>query len=155
MSDSLIYIRKPILTDLLYLNDVDLKAYEDPLGPEEWQNVLQDQSYLKLLAVAPQYPMGFVVWRLVYDTAEITRLGVKPCARNQGVGSELLKAVEISASAAVLKYVTLVVSETFCYGSDSLVPWLKKRGYHYLDVLHGEGYFCGQPEDAFVFRREL
>jgi GNAT superfamily N-acetyltransferase len=84
-------------------------------------------------------------------------MGVKPSYRHNGVGSQLLSAVETILIQNGNKDVQFPIVESFCYPSCTfdLSQWLTHRKYAATRVMKGTGVYMGEKEDEIVFTKSL
>jgi len=146
-------IRRPQLSDLHYLYDIDLKCFDDNLTLDEWREYLGDAGHEILVCMLDDLPVGFVVWHV----NDLLRLAVKPACSYLGLGTRLLRAVENILIKRGMRYMSINVPESLCCPDQSLDAsgWLLKRGFKATSIHRGGGVFCDNPEDAFVFTKTL
>jgi GNAT superfamily N-acetyltransferase len=149
-------IRKPTLTDVNYLLDIDLKCFEDPWDVNLWRGLCTDTNINKLVGTYYGTPMSFVFWQLLTDSDAVTiyRLAVKPKHRNEGTGTQLLKAVELAALQAHYKTLRIMVPESLCCPGQpqDASRWLNNRGFRAQPpIMRDLVTYCGRAEDAFAF----
>jgi len=121
-----IIIRKPTWCDLSYLQDIDLKCFEDMWSLEFWRNILENNLFHVLVGNHNNHVAGFIVWWKNI----IVRLGVKSSYRKLGCASKLLseymKALEGQYLTAKIN-----VPENLCdiRYDKTTVSWLSLHGF--------------------------
>ena len=144
-------IRQPVVSDVNYLMDIDIKCFENPWTVEKWRAICSDPQIFQLVATYYGSPVGFVIWERTPDVMNILRIGVKPSYRRNGVGEKLLRAVESSAYHLQLFRVTLLVPESLCCPGmpRDVSQWLLHKGARAGSIVKGP--CLGYEEDAFLF----
>lgn len=150
-------IRKPEPPDFNYILDIDLKCFEDNWSYNEWRETLYDSQYGVLIGTYQGLPVGFIVWFNDGKRGIITRLGVKPAYRQKGVGSQLLKAVEVILIQQGVKELLFSVTESLCRPGEpyDVSKWIIEQGYRVNGLIKGTGLYCGVKEDEIGFYKFL
>jgi GNAT superfamily N-acetyltransferase len=145
-------IRKPKPADLNYIFDIDLKCFEDYLSIDGWLEYLEG-NYSLLVAIVKGLPVGVIVWQ---DNI-IKRIAVKPANRGNGVGSQLLQAVENSLVQKGFDLVMINVPESMCCPGQphDVSHWLSERKFLADGVEKDAALYCQQKEDLFRFTKIL
>lgn len=97
-------------------------------------------------------PVGFMLWRVAADEAEILSLGVLPSSRRHGIATALLDAGVVSLLAAGVASVFLEVAE------DNRAGRAFYRAHGFGEVGRRPRYYrraAGQSADALVLKRTL
>jgi len=153
-------IRKFLDQDINYVMDIDLKSYFTPFTLDEWRAIADDATCELLVATCEGVPVGVVIWRKnrKEKEGEIVRLGVKPCERNSGIGSQLLEAVEYEALRVRLDKLYMVVPEVKCSPGDpdDVSVWLRVNGFRAtLPIIPAVTQMYGRSIDGYRFEKPV
>ncbi|MHB1218828.1 MAG: GNAT family N-acetyltransferase [Alphaproteobacteria bacterium] len=94
-------------------------------------------------------PIGFVLWRVAADEAEILSIGVLPSARRHGIATALLEAATVSLLAAGVASLFLEVAE------DNQAALAFYRAHGFDEVGRRSRYYRragGREADALVLK---
>lgn len=144
--------------DVNLVKDLDLKCYHYPWSAEEWTATVGDDPAQWCLATIRDRPVGFAIWRISPGEVILNRLGVRPDARKQGIGTELLRHVIRYARARLAQKITLMVPELHCFPGhpDDVSAWLLTRGFRAEPpIVHKYAYMYGQWVDGFCFVKPI
>ncbi len=97
-------------------------------------------------------PVGFVVWRLAADEAEIITIGVRSRFRRQGIGRSLVEYVERAAAERDARRLVFEVA------IDNIAALRLYRRNQYREVGRRQAYYRdaqGRPCDAVIMARNL
>lgn|SRR5574340_169139 len=146
-------IRQPLISDLNYILDIDLKCFEDPWDVDTWKEIIKNETYNMFIGTYKTLPVGIVVW----TNNIITRIGVKPSYRNNGVGTKLIQAMELAEMQKGTKSLTAFITESLCCPTCVLdvSKWFVRRGYRGTGIARNKGLFCGVCEDQYIFEKTL
>lgn len=98
---------------------------------------------------ADAVPVGFMLWRVAADEAEILSLGVLPAARRHGIATALLEAAVVSLLAAGVASLFLEVA------ADNRAALAFYRSHGFGEVGRRSRYYRranGQDADALVLK---
>ena len=143
----MIKIRKPEVTDINALLDVDLKATDDPWTIDHWRGACVNNDTYISLATYFNEPVGFVICN---TTGRILKIAVKPTFRNKGIGTRLIEVVKYWATENNILGLGIVVPESLCYNND-MCKWLNKQGFLAGGILKDGAKYYGTVEDGFLF----
>ncbi|MAJ00230.1 MAG: ribosomal-protein-alanine N-acetyltransferase [Nisaea sp.] len=131
------------------------EAFAVPWSEHAFASALSGAGTCLLIATAdppaaPDQPVGFVLLRQIVDEAEILTLMVRPSARRQGHGTQLLKAAIGSARENAARQLFLEVD------IDNQAARKLYQTAQFTAIGQRQGYFktaSGTSSDAIIMRR--
>ncbi len=146
-------IRQPLISDLNYILDIDLKCFEDPWDIEVWKEIVKNETSNMFIGTYRAIPVGVIVW----TSNILARIGVKPSFRGNGVGTQLIHALELAEMQKGTKTIITFITESLCCPGHKLdvSRWFVTRGYRGKGIAHDKGLFCGMREDEYIFEKIL
>lgn len=148
-STNMIKIRKPEVTDINALLDIDLKSVDNYWTLDQWRGMCVNHDTYVSLATYFNDPAGFIICNI---TGRILKIAVKPTFRNKGIGTRLIETVKYWATENNIPGLGIVVPESLCYNSD-ICKWLNNQGFLANGVLKDGVTYCNEVEDGFLFIR--
>ncbi len=128
------------------------KCFPEPWAASAFATLLGAPGGGGFLAQRRGFPVGFVVYRLAGEEAEVLTIGVAPAQRGAGVGARLMTAV--SAACAVLGVSALLLevgernaSARALYARLGFAPAGRRPGYYRQSD--------GAREDALILSKPL
>jgi GNAT superfamily N-acetyltransferase len=144
---NMIKIRKPEVTDINALLDIDLKSVDNSWTLDQWRGMCVNHDTYVSLATYLNDPIGFIICN---TTGRILKIAVKPAFRNKGIGTKLIETVKYWAVENNILGLGIAVPESLCYNSD-ICRWLNNQGFLASGILKDEVKYCGIIEDGFLF----
>lgn len=146
-SINMIKIRKPEVTDLNFILDIDLKSTDDPWTIDQWRGACLNKDSYICLATYFNDPVGFIICN---TAGRILKIAIKPTFRNKGVGTKLIETIKYWAVQKNILGLGIVVPESLCY-TGNICKWLNKQGFLANGILKDGVKYCGIIEDGFLF----
>lgn len=140
--------------------EIDLRSYDYPLGYIELKALLQDNDCFTVVAADNCKVIGYAVFRkdVAAGFLEIVRLAVLPKERQQGVGSELLRAGRDYGLTANLYVMYVIVPEILCCPGDpdDISRWLGYKGFKaVVPIYPNKFYMYGDNVAGIKFTRNI
>ena len=141
-------VRRATATDLDAVHAIEVASFSLPWSRSSLRDLsLGDSTVLVVAVDADGDVVGFAVYIVAADEAELANLAVAPAARRAGVAAQLVDEVLARADAAGARQVFLEVRE-----SNAAARALYARcGFH--EVGRRRAYYRAPDEDALVLRR--
>jgi ribosomal protein S18 acetylase RimI-like enzyme len=158
MKEPFFHVRGANPNDTNYLLDIDIKSFENPWSPEEWQSLGIQRDMCISVATHFGTPVGFAVFKLDQRDVVIQKLAVKPVARRQGVSRRLLDAANQYARDNSAEWLRLTIPESAIYPDhpNSLIDWLKAAGFKAITPFVKNHFTTfGNHEDGVQFISKL
>jgi GNAT superfamily N-acetyltransferase len=130
--------------DLALLKDVEREA-DLPSAAEELQTYLE-RGYSIFVADLEGRIVGYLVVRAVEEVVWAESLFVLPTHRRRGVGSSLYARAEAIAWRSGSDYPYNWIHPN----NDAIIAFLKKRGYHYLNLIELRHGRPGEGRDSKI-----
>lgn len=128
------------------------KCFAKPWREDAVATLLRAPGGGGVLARRARFPIGFAIYRLLGDEAEVLTIGVVPAARGNGVGAAVLAAMTAACREAGSRALVLEVGEgnaaaRALYAKSGFAPAGRRPGYYALEA--------GGREDAIILRLGL
>jgi len=129
--------------------DTDLLARMDAaVFPEPWSagdiSALLHQGGCAALVAGDDAPLGYLIYRVVVDEAEVIRLGVPPVARRRGVGRAMMEGLLEACRGAGVRRIFLELRAS----NQAALGLYHAMGFARTGVRRG--YYSAPVEDAVL-----
>lgn len=104
-------------------------AFDEPYPEPALRDLVETSGSDGLVALSEGRVVGFVVWRVILDEAEIITVGVDPAHQGRGLGETLMRA----AMAAAAKKATVLYLEVGADNPGALRLYLK-LGFEHIGL---------------------
>ena len=104
-------IQKATLDNLDQLNALEIDCFTyDQIAKRQWRHLLTKANSLTLIATSKNTPLGYatLLFRKNSQIARLYSLAVSPKAQGQGIGRQLLQAIEAVAKKPLIQAETKV-----------------------------------------------
>jgi len=130
--------------------DLEAEAFEEASwGPDGVRTALIADSNQAILAnIGDEVPVGFAIWRLAADEAEILTLGVIPKARRRGMAACLLGSLLVDAERCGAVALFLEVDG----GNEDAIALYENAGF---EVVGARARYYRSGADALVMQKRL
>ena len=139
--------------------DLDIKSFDHPWTPEEWQTIANAHDEYAISVVTYWGSIiGGIVLRDNGGTVDIKKVAVRKPHRRRGVSRLLIDAGVTYANDKSAREIRLILPESHVVhmGSDNLGHWAIKVGFEPTKpFLKNRFTFYGEPEDGVRFVRNL
>lgn len=147
--------------DINAMFEVDLRAYDYPLGYSELKTLLACRECFTVIASDSRNTIiGYAVFKLDRSAGnmEIVRLGVTPKYRGQGAGSKLLDAGNDHGVTSKMYEMFILVPEILCNPGDpdDVSRWLGFKDFRaVVPTVPAAFYMYGQTVTGIKFVRPI
>jgi len=147
-------IRDAKPSDLVHLQDCDVKCFDWVWTPEEWTHAFD--NYVVKVAHYYGTPIGFAVFVALNQNPRIVylfKLGVKTNFRRRGAGRLLVVNAMDFAAGQGIHEIESIVPETLCRPGEpqNITDWLAKVGLKGAGVVPKYISSMGVVEDGYRF----
>lgn len=143
-------IRTAVPADLDMIDQLERLCFSDPWTPDALARDLSGQPRaFYTVAVRHDRVVGFCSWRNMVDTAEITRVAVRPDCRGQGIASALLRHMIIEVRSQSLPDIRLEMRR----GNRAAQALYENAGFTAVAIRRN--YYSHPDEDAIIMLKKL
>ena len=138
--------------DLPFVMEIERLSFPNPWKESSFRGEIANLhiSYPNVIIYRPQDKIiGYIIFWLVADEAQISNLAVHPDFKRLGIGDTILKQVLITMRRMQAKQVILEVRPS----NLSARTLYEKNGFTLLGIRRG--YYQDPPEDALVMSKSL
>lgn len=122
-------IRNMTLQDVSQVTKVGIECFSIPWSEKAFENELEKDGAITLVAVYENEVVGFVNGQLVLDEMYINNIAITQLKRSLGIGESLLKEFE-NAVKEKARFITLEVRVS----NESAINLYKKAGYKTVGI---------------------
>lgn len=146
-SDLRVFLRGAIARDLPYVQDIELRTYDNPWDTDIWKPKIEHAR----VAIVQKKIVGFWYGDQVEDHIRVIRISVHPTWQCRGIGTILFYDLEQAHPTASTSRVLVMEHQ-----SDSFYA-LRKNGYLPVQNLGPTFEIPGmwEKENAYAFQKEL
>jgi ribosomal-protein-alanine N-acetyltransferase len=141
-------IRNIKFDDIDAVYDLEAMLFPNPWPKSFFQHDIISGDSVGLVVEYNGHLVGYAMATFTKDGFHVTNIGIGKECQRQGIGTELMRRMEVLAREKGSSYVFLEVRKN----SDAAINFYKKLGYALLFTRHGY-YIDG--DDAYVMDKEL
>lgn len=143
-----IFIRKMTADDIPQVAAIEKELFTLPWSEQAFADELENKCATILVVQSGVEIVGFADMREIAGECYINNIGVKPYHRRQGIGRELMRALENNATESA-EFITLEVRQS----NEAAIRLYKSMGY--IKVGTRRGFYEQPKEDADLMTKYL
>jgi ribosomal-protein-alanine N-acetyltransferase len=128
---------------------IESDSFSTPWSPSIFQRVLRDDKTRSIVALAMERVVGYAIFWVIGDFAELGDFAVRKEYRGKGIGDVLLEGVIDICKVLSIKSLFLEVRES---NSAAQGLYLKKG---FAEIMRRQSYYSDPVEDAIVFGLDI
>ena len=138
-------------SDCIKIANLESQVFSDPWSESSVLDNAHSDNYLIMCAKEDEDLLGYVIYMLLGEEAELLRIAVKEEARNRGIASQLLDIMvgQIADEAKEVKSLFLEVREN----NVAARKLYEKTGFG--EVGMRKNYYSNPTENAIIYKMEI
>lgn len=137
--------------DFSQLTTIETQAFDDPWGIDALASVLSSFGAGVLMACDGEQVMGYCIYQVVFETAEILRIATSEHYQRQGVGDKLMLAVIDRCRTEQAQQILLEVRAD----NAPAIALYHKHGFMQIDIRQGYYHAPQGRVDALILQLDL
>jgi ribosomal-protein-alanine N-acetyltransferase len=143
-------IKKASIEDLATLVALDEEAFNNPYGEKNLAyELIENPVSNTLLYEVDDFALGYIIFRITFDSATIVRIGVKKSERKRGIATVLLKEAEKVMKIEGVEFLTLEVRKS----NETAISFYKKNGFIYITTKRA--YYDDGEDALYMMKGEV
>lgn len=137
------------IPDINRLAEISRLSLKDSWTEGAFKGALYNERVWVLIAKSREEIIGFCVFSVAADEAELQSIAVDPCSRRQGAGRALFNSMLSEAKVQKAAVLYLDVRQ----GNDAAIAFYRDMGMEEIAVR--KGFYESPREDALIFRMDI
>ena len=138
-------------SDCIKIATLEAQVFSDPWSEESIKDNVHSDNYLVMGAFEDEDLLGYVIYMLLSEEAELLRIAVKEEARNKGVATSLLDVMRNKTREEIKEVKTLFLEVR--ENNTAARKLYEKTGF--VEVGMRKNYYSNPTENAVLYKMEI
>lgn len=135
----------------LLLSELHKECFAHAWTKQDFNDLFQSEGTVAQIVSEADHPVGFCLYRLLFEEAEILTLGILPTCRNRSAGETLLRQGKPELVEKGVERIFLEVSET----NLAAIQLYKKSGFQEISMRKNYYSEGSKKSDALIMQKQF